>query len=129
MTSARPSEPLDHHDLVWKALADPTRRAMLDVLAEGPLTTGDLAERFRPQCRTNVMKHLDALTAAELVTVRREGRHRWNHLNPLPIQHVCDRWVSKHVSRIASGASRLKNLVEGRERHSTATTSHQGDAS
>ena len=58
------------------------------------------------------MKHLDVLQAANLVLIRREGRHRWNHLNPVPIQRVCDRWVSRYVRDIARSANRLKELVE-----------------
>jgi DNA-binding transcriptional ArsR family regulator len=103
----------EHTDLVWRALADPTRRAILDDLARGPRTTGDLATRFLPLCRTNVMKHLDVLVEARLVLVRREGRTRWNHLNPVPIQRVCERWVSRHVRHMASSLSRLKDHVEG----------------
>ena len=104
-------------DLVWKALADPTRRAILDLLAKGPAVTGDLCSHFAKSRngglgRTGVMKHLDSLEAAGLVLPRREGRHRWNHFNPVPIQRVCDRWVSRHIRGLASAASRLKDLVE-----------------
>ena len=100
-------------------LADPTRRAILDMLAKGPRTTGEACAHFaRPKHRgigrTGVMKHLDVLQAANLVIVRREGRHRWNHLNPVPIQRVCDRWVSRHVRDISRSALRLKELVEGK---------------
>ena len=98
-------------DLVWHALAEPRRRAMLDLLADGPLTTGDIVARF-DGCRTGVMKHLSVLAEARLVIVRREGRVRWNHLNPVPIQAVCDRWVARHVRRMASAMNRLKTLVE-----------------
>ena len=106
-------------DLVWKALADPTRRAILDFLAQKPRTTGEVCARFaRPKYagigRTGVMKHLDVLLAANLVLVRREGRRRWNHLNPVPIQRVCDRWVSRHVRDLARSANRLEELVESR---------------
>lgn len=99
-------------DRVWKALADDTRRAMLDALREGPLLTGDLVARFAPMCRTNVMKHLDVLVEANLVIVRRQGRQRWNSINPVPIQRVCDRWVSRHVRDLASAMSRFKEHVE-----------------
>lgn len=61
------------------------------------------------------MKHLTVLVAANLVIVRREGRTRWNYLNPVPIQRVCDRWVSKHVTKMAAAMSRLKDHVEERE--------------
>jgi DNA-binding transcriptional ArsR family regulator len=99
-------------DLVWRALADPTRRRVLDELAERPHTTGELVERFPALCRTAVMKHLDVLERAGLLVVKREGRVRWNHLNPMPIQRLYDRWVSKHVRGVASAASRLKDHVE-----------------
>ena len=106
----------NNSEYVWKALADETRRAILDMLAERPLTTGEIVSRFEESfCRTGVMKHLQILVDANLVVIRREGRKRWNYLNPVPIQRVCDRWVSKHVKRMASSLSRLKDLVEERE--------------
>jgi DNA-binding transcriptional ArsR family regulator len=103
------------NDLVWKALADPFRREILDLLVTAPMTTGELAEHFSDLCRTAVMKHLDVLTAADLVTVRREGRFRWNSLNPVPIERVCQRWVNGHVRKLASSLNRLKNIVETTE--------------
>jgi DNA-binding transcriptional ArsR family regulator len=103
------------NDLIWKALADATRREILDALAERPQTSGEIVARFDGLCRTNVMKHLDILVAANLVIVRREGRSRWNYLNPVPIQRVCDRWVSKHVKHLAAAMSRLKDHVEERK--------------
>lgn len=102
----------DENDRIWKALADTTRREILDVLAERPHTTGELVVRFEPLCRTNVMKHIDILVAANLIIVRRTGRTRWNYLNPVPIQAVCDRWVSNHVRQLASSLARLKEHVE-----------------
>ena len=105
-------------DAIWRALADGTRREILDVLAERPHTTGELVSRFDHLCRTNVMKHLDVLVKANLIIVRRQGRTRWNYLNPAPIQSVCDRWVSKHVRHLASAMSRLKEHAEERERNS-----------
>lgn len=121
------SAPQENSDNVWKALADPTRRALLDSLAERPLTTGELAARFDTLCRTAVMKHLEILVEAHLVIVRREGRQRWNYINPAPIQSVCHRWVSKHVQGLASALSRLKEFAEeafenevGREKASSS---------
>ncbi len=99
-------------DLVWRGLADPVRREILDALFDGPLRTGDLVSRFSELCRTAVMKHLDVLVAADLVLVRREGRFRWNSLNPVPIEQVCQRWVNAHVQPLASAMNRLKELVE-----------------
>ena len=99
-------------NLVWKALADPTRRELLDALAVKPRTTGELVELFPDLCRTGVMKHLDLLVDAHLVLVRREGRVRWNQLNPMPIQLIYDRFVSKHVRGMAGAVSRLKSRAE-----------------
>lgn len=117
---------LTEADLIWKALADGTRREILDCLAERPLTTGELAERFKDShCRTAVMKHLGILVRANLVVVRRTGRQRWNYLNPVPIQRVCDRWISKHVKHMASALSRLKDFVEEREENQKASRKHK----
>jgi DNA-binding transcriptional ArsR family regulator len=77
---------------VWRALADPTRRAILDTLRAGPRTTGALAERF-PITRFAVMKHLGVLVDAGLVTAERRGRERLNHVDPVPLQQACRRWA------------------------------------
>lgn len=103
-------------DRVWKALADPTRRAILDQLAKQPRTTGELCAHFARAAhdgigRTGVMKHLGVLEGAGLLLARRESRVRWNYLNPVPIQRVCDRWVSRHVRDLARAANRLADLV------------------
>ena len=119
-------------DLVWRALADPTRRAILDLLAKSPRTTGEVCAHFAPAKRggigrTGVMKHLDVLQKANLVLIRREGRLRWNHVNPVPIQRACDRWVSRHVRDLARSANRLKDLVEhsaSSDRRSSHSTPH-----
>jgi DNA-binding transcriptional ArsR family regulator len=99
-------------DKIWKALADPTRRALLDTLGDGPRTTGELVQGQPELCRTAVMKHLDQLTAAGLVVVRREGRVRWNYLNPVPIQQVCERWIAPHLRHMTGALSRLKDQAE-----------------
>ena len=104
-------------DKVWKGLADATRRDILDHLAERPLTTGELVARFEGSlCRTAVMKHLDVLVDANLIVVRRQGRQRWNYINPVPIQRVCDRWVGQHVRQMTSALSRLKDHAEAKNR-------------
>ena len=100
-------------DRVWRALGDPIRRRMLDELARAARTTGELVVRFEPLCRTAVMKHLDVLAAAELVVVRRAGRVRWNHFNPVPIDGVCRRWMDAHRRRVSGALNRLKDVVEG----------------
>jgi DNA-binding transcriptional ArsR family regulator len=101
-------------DRIWRALADRTRRELLDRLAERPHTTGELVASCPSLCRTAVMKHLDVLHDAELILVRREGRVRWNELNAMPIQRIYDRWVSRHVRASASALSRLKDRAESR---------------
>ncbi|MDA1195120.1 MAG: metalloregulator ArsR/SmtB family transcription factor [Planctomycetota bacterium] len=79
-------------DAVFKALADPTRRAVLDLLRAKARTTGDLAGRF-PISRFGMMKHLGVLVEAGLVLVERRGRERFNHLNPVPIRVLARRWI------------------------------------
>ncbi len=104
--------PATQDDRVWRALSDGRRRQMLDRLAEAPMTTGTLVREFEPLCRTAVMKHLDVLAAAELVVVRRAGRVRWNHFNPVPIDGVCRRWLDAHRRRMSGALNRLKEVVE-----------------
>jgi len=98
---------------VWKALADPTRRRLLDLLKEGPRTTGELSSRF-PLSRFAVMKHLAVLERAGLVIVEREGRERWNHLNAVPLREICERWISGYAGHWAASLLRLKRQLEGR---------------
>lgn len=82
---------------VWKALSNPVRRRMLDLLGDGPQTTGTLVEEFPELTRFAVMQHLRVLEDAELVVARKEGRQRYNYLNPVPIQQLFDRWVSRYM--------------------------------
>jgi DNA-binding transcriptional ArsR family regulator len=99
---------------VWKALADPTRRQILDLLRDGPMTTGDLADRFE-LTRFGVMKHLGVLVEAGLVTVKRAGRVRWNHLNPMPIHEIYRRWIKPYETAAADRLLRLKRHAESEE--------------
>lgn len=99
-------------DNVWKALADPTRREILDLLRDGPRTTGDLAGRFPGLTRFGVMKHLDVLEESGLIVARREGRQRWNHLNAVPLRRIYERWVSRYEDRLAGSLTRLKRAIE-----------------
>lgn len=96
---------------IWRALADPTRRAILDELRRGPRTTGTLAEAF-PTTRFAVMKHLAVLVETGLVTVERRGRERLNHLNPVPLRQVYERWVRPHADAAAEVALRLADHAE-----------------
>ncbi len=98
-------------DDVWKALADPTRRRLLDLLKDRPQTTGDLCARF-DMSRYGVMKHLGILEEAGLIIVRREGRKRYNYLNAVPIRRIYERWVSKYAGVWASSLLALKRHVE-----------------
>jgi len=99
-------------EAVWRALADPIRRRMLDLLREGPMTTGALCKPFAVS-RFAVMKHLDVLESAGLIVFRRAGRERWNHLNAVPIRRVYERWVRPYEETWATGLLRLQQLVEG----------------
>ena len=96
---------------VWKALADPTRRTILDLLRERPHTTGELSDAFDVS-RYAVMKHLNVLVEAGLVTVRREGRERWNHLNAIPLQMVVERWIRPYEGEWAQSLVNLRRRAE-----------------
>lgn len=99
-------------DLVFKALAHPRRRALLDYLKDEPRTTGMLCEAFADLDRCTVMQHLKVLEEADLIIIRREGRERWNHLNSLPIKRIHDRWISGYASHAMSILDRLKSGLE-----------------
>jgi DNA-binding transcriptional ArsR family regulator/uncharacterized protein YndB with AHSA1/START domain len=98
---------------VWRALADPSRRAVLDLLRDGPRTTGQLAGAFPGVTRFAVMKHLSVLTDCGLVVVRRRGRERWNHLNAVPLRQAYERWMAPFAEAAAVTTLRLKDYVEG----------------
>lgn len=97
---------------VWKALADPTRRALLDELRDEARTTGELCAALENLDRCTVMKHLEILVRAGLVLPRRQGRTRLNYLNPVPLQQIVERWITGHTARAADAALRLKRVVE-----------------
>ena len=99
---------------VWKALADPTRRRLLDALREGPQTTGALCARFPKLARVTVIKHLGILEEADLITVEPRGRERWNHLNAVPIQQIYERWITPFEGHWASALLGLKGYLEGK---------------
>ena len=99
-------------DLVFRALADPTRRSLLDELLHNDgQTLSALEERF-PMTRFGVMKHLKLLEEAGLVVTKRRGREKLHFLNPVPIRLVHDRWVSKYAEPWASALSELKQRLE-----------------
>ena len=108
------------NETVWRALANTTRRALLDALREGPLTTGELAEQFGELSRFAVMQHLRVLEEAELVIVRREGRHRYNYLNAVPIQALYDRWVVRYMQPWTEALVSMRDELEERARDERA---------
>ena len=101
-------------DEVWGALGNPIRRRMLDLLKGGPLTTGELGEHFPEHSRFAVMQHLKVLEGADLVVPRRDGRKRFNYLNPAPIQQIYSRWVSDYMQPWTAALVGLKHELEGR---------------
>src|SRR6267154_61400 len=99
-------------DEVFRALADPTRRSLLDELfREDGQTLGALEQRFA-MTRFGVMKHLKQLEEAGLVVTKKQGREKLHFLNPVPIRLVHDRWVSKYAEPWAAGLSGLKHRLE-----------------
>ena|SRR5689334_9414273 len=99
-------------DEVFKALADPTRRDLLDQLfKEDGQSLRALEERL-PMTRFGVMKHLRVLEDAGLVVARRRGRQKLHFLNPVPIRLVYERWVSKYAEPWVSGLTALKRELE-----------------
>ncbi len=99
-------------DAVFKALADPTRRGLLDRLFEQDGQPLSALEQRLPMTRFGVMKHLKVLEEAGLVTTRRRGREKLHFLNPVPIRLVHDRWVSKYAEPWAATLSGLKKTIE-----------------
>jgi uncharacterized protein YndB with AHSA1/START domain/DNA-binding transcriptional ArsR family regulator len=99
-------------DEVFKALADPTRRSLLDELFEQDGQTLSALEQRLPMSRFGVMKHLKVLEQAGLVTTKRAGREKLHFLNAVPVRLVHDRWVSKYSEPWAAALSGLKQRIE-----------------
>jgi DNA-binding transcriptional ArsR family regulator len=99
-------------DPVWKALSDPTRRTILDLLRRGPKTTTEIVEAFPDMTRHAVMKHIDALRLAGLINTREEGRRRINSLNAVPIRQIYERWMGPFSELWSSTLLRIKDDVE-----------------
>ncbi|HEX4525128.1 MAG TPA: SRPBCC domain-containing protein [Gaiellaceae bacterium] len=99
-------------DDVFRALADPTRRSLLDELFEEDGQTLSALEQRLPMTRFGVMKHLRVLEEAGLVVTKRQGREKLHFLNAVPIRLVHDRWVSKYAEPWAAGLSELKTRLE-----------------
>jgi DNA-binding transcriptional ArsR family regulator len=99
-------------DAVFRALADPTRRHLLDQLFERDGRTLGELEHGLEMTRFGVMKHLRLLEEAGLVTTRRSGRQKLHFLNPVPIRLIHDRWIDKYTERHAAALADLKHELE-----------------
>jgi DNA-binding transcriptional ArsR family regulator len=99
-------------DAVFKALADPTRRFLLDLLFERDGRTLTGLESELAMSRFGVAKHLGVLEAAGLVVVRRSGREKLHFLNPVPIRQIHDRWIDKYTERHVTALVDLKKALE-----------------
>src|SRR5215831_12480053 len=94
----------------------PTRRRILDLLRQRPLITGEVAAQFAIS-RIAVMRHLEVLSEAGLVTSRKRGRERWHYLNAVPLQQLHRRWAEPVAAGLASALLRLADTVEAEDRH------------
>jgi DNA-binding transcriptional ArsR family regulator len=105
---------VDDLDAVFKALADPTRRALLDLLADDDgQTLSALVEAFPEMTRFGVMKHLRVLEAAHLVVAEKHGREKFHFLNPVPIREIHDRWITRYAESHVAGLLALRDRSEG----------------
>ena len=102
-------------DRVFKALADPTRRLLLDRLFERDGRTLTDLESDMEMTRFGVMRHLRVLEEAGLILTRRSGREKLHFLNPVPIRLIHDRWIDKYTAGPASLLASLKNALEDDE--------------
>ena len=123
----------DELDPVWKALSDPTRRAILDLLRDRPRTTTGIVESFPHLTRFGVMKHLEVLRQSQLVHTRDAGRQRVNSLNVVPIRQIYERWVGPFQELWSDELLQIKEIAEKqpagrkstrtRKKHRAATSS------
>ena len=105
---------MEDDDRVFKALADPTRRHLLDQLFERDGRTLGELQAGVDMTRFGVMKHLGVLEDAQLITTRKSGREKLHYLNPVPIRLIHDRWIDKYTERRVSALVDLKNELEER---------------
>src|ERR1041384_1790952 len=106
------AERLDDTDLLFKALADPSRRKLLDLLhAHDGRTLNDLCEHL-DMTRQGVTQHLGVLEAANLVVTVRRGREKLHFLNPVPLQEIYERWIAKFMKQRLKALSNLKRRLE-----------------
>jgi uncharacterized protein YndB with AHSA1/START domain/DNA-binding transcriptional ArsR family regulator len=112
----------DDDEPVFKALADPTRRFLLDRLLVRDGRTLTELESDLEMTRFGVMKHLKILEEAGLVVTRRSGREKLHFLNPVPIRLIHDRWIDKYTERPVSALAELKTRLEGPDMTMTTAT-------
>ena len=103
---------MDDDDRVFKALADPTRRFLLDLLFARDGRTLTELESELDMTRFGVMKHLRVLEDADLVVTRRSGREKLHFLNPVPIRQIHDRWIDKYTEHQITTLIDLKRTLE-----------------
>ena len=114
-------------EAAFSALADPTRRAVLDLLRAGTRPAGEIARAF-PVSRPAISKHLRILRRAHLVEERREGRHRLYQLNPQPLKAV-DTWLEQYRSFWSANLASLKSFVEAEYEKETRATKERATKS
>lgn len=120
---------VNSEQVVFRALSDPTRRAILDALfATDGQSVGELVALFPTVTRFAVMKHLTVLEEADLVATERVGREKRHHLNPVPIAQIADRWVSKYAQPFTRTLLELKAVAETTA-ETTAESTHDKDQS
>jgi DNA-binding transcriptional ArsR family regulator len=112
IAAGRTTRKEDSLDPVWKALSDPTRRTILDVLRDRPRTTTEIVEQFSRLSRFGVMKHLEVLRQAQLVSTREAGRQRVNSLNVVPIRQIYERWVGPFQELWSGELLGIKDMAE-----------------
>ena len=105
-----------NHDRVFKALADPRRRKILDLLKDTPKTTGYICDHFTTLDRCTVMQHLRVLETAGLLIIKKNGRFRWNYLNVVPIREIYDRWINQYASPSVELLTKLKHDLDEKNR-------------
>ena len=118
----------DPMDAVFRALASPVRRRLMDLLKGGPLSVGDLAAAFPELSRYAIMQHLGVLEGARLVIAEKRGRVVLNHLNAAPLREVYERWVGAFEGHWAEALVGLKRTLEQTAEDEAAARSRRTQA-
>lgn len=110
----------DEYDSLFKAFGHRARRQILDLIKDGPKTTGALCQTLTDLDRCTVMQHLSVLEKAGLVVAERRGRERWNHLNALPIHDLQKRWIGPYAAHAISMLGDLQKVTDEEARQNEA---------